>query len=183
MKKLSPIAKYLLEMGGYSDPIPEPDPTGGQTPYVVSTKTGMAGLGDTRLFNNVVIKNPTGEAFDKKKSNFGLGFDTTPELQKNVMNLIQQHGNDDDKKDLGLTDSEEGYDWDTDDPNNPYEKFASWHQINRAVGNYVTTKSNIAMKPFQLGMVPKNPAGRYDGLNTTKVGIISDKPGRKVRNK
>lgn len=172
MKKISPISKYLIEKaaGGF-------EPADGM-------KTGpeIAGFGDQGIFSNVIVKNPQGDAFDDKRKNFGLGFDMTPALAQSVMDVVKTHGDSKDKADLGL-DKEEGPDWDTDDPNNPYENFATWQQINRAVGNYVTSKSNIAMEPFRMGKVPKNPIGRYDGFHSEKIGIISEKPGRKARSR
>jgi hypothetical protein len=176
MKKLSPIAKYLVEYAQGNTP--RPSGKEGMT----TVDSGIFSFGDQAVFANVVVKNPKGEAFAaEKKPTFGLGFDMAPTLAASVMDVVRAHGDDKDKTDLGILPGEEGPEWDTDDPSNEYDKFASWQQINRAVGNYLTNRANIAMNPFKLGKVPKNPVGRYDGLDTTKMGLISDKRGRKAK--
>jgi hypothetical protein len=137
------------------------------------TNGSVSGLGGSEIFTDIVVRNPTGKGISPtttavKKPNFGLGFDLTPTLAAQVMNVMRAHGGKEAKTRLGLNGN-------TNNTENTYDEFATWQDVNQAVGNYVRSRVNTDLKPYKLGAVPLNPVSQYDGLNTTKMGLIATK--------
>lgn len=133
----------------------------------------VAGLGGSNVFTDIIVRNPTGKGISPtptsvKKPTFGLGFDLTPSLAAQVMDVMRKHGDKDAKTRLKLN-------GDTNDTENQSDEFATWQDVNQAVGNYVRTRVNTDLKPYKLGAVPLNPVSQYDGLDTTKMGLIATK--------
>jgi hypothetical protein len=174
------MSKYLKYFTESNAPVKPPS----IVPGVESIESGaVAGLGGSDVFADIIVRNPAGKGITPtttavKKPNFGLGFDLTPSLAAQVMDVMRKHGDKEAKTRLGLNDEEKERFADTDDPNNQYDEFAAWQDINQAVGNYVRSRVNTELKPYQLGAVPSNPVSRYDGLDTTKMGLIVTKPSR-----
>lgn len=133
----------------------------------------VVGLGGSEIFADIIVRNPAGKGISPtttvvKKPTFGLGFDLTPSLAAQVMNVMRVHGDKEAKTRLGLN-------GDSNDTENNYDEFATWQDVNQAVGNYVRTRVNTDLKPYKLGAVPLNPVSQYDGLDTTKMGLIATK--------
>ncbi len=147
----------------------------------VSVASGdIAGLGGVSNFSNIVVRNPAGDGFKptEKKRTFGFGFELPSSLAMQVMDVVRQHGDKEAKIRLNLDGEEKERFADTDDPENNYDEIATWQDINKAVGNYVRTKVNTKLEPYKLGAVPSNPVAQYDGLDTTKMGLVVTKPSR-----
>ena len=143
-------------------------------PGTESIESGaVAGLGGSEIFTDIIVRNPAGKGISPtsttvKKPNFGLGFDLSPSLAAQVMNVMRVHGDKEAKTRLGLN-------GDTNDTENQSDEFATWQDVNQAIGNYVRTRVNSDLKPYKLGAVPLNPVSQYDGLDTTKMGLIATK--------
>ena len=164
------MSKYLK----YFTEVNAPGKGPGIIPGTESIDSGaVSGLGGSDVFADIIVRNPTGKGISPtstavKKPNFGLGFDLTPSLAAQVMDVMRKHGDKDAKTRLRLN-------GDTNDTENQYDEFATWQDVNQAVGNYVRTRVNTDLKPYKLGAVPLNPVSEYDGLNTTKMGLIATK--------
>ena len=164
------MSKYLK----YFTEVNAPGKGPGIIPGTESIDSGaIVGLGGSDVFADIIVRNPTGKGISPsstavKKPNFGLGFDLTPSLAAQVMDVMRKHGDKDAKTRLRLN-------GDTNDTENQYDEFATWQDVNQAVGNYVRTRVNTDLKPYKLGAVPLNPVSEYDGLNTTKMGLIATK--------
>lgn len=133
----------------------------------------VSGVGGSSVFVDIIVRNPSGKGISPtsttvKKPTFGLGFDLTPSLAAQVMDVMRKHGDKDAKTRLRLN-------GDNNDTENNYDEFATWQDVNQAIGNYVRTRVNTDLKPYKLGAVPLNPVSQYDGLNTTKMGLIATK--------
>jgi hypothetical protein len=157
--------KYFIEAAA---PVSRP-PTAGET----TDKTFVPGLGGSEIFADIIVRNPAGKGISPttptvKKPTFGLGFDLTPSLAAQVMNVMRVHGDKEAKTRLGLNGN-------NNNTENTYDEFATWQDVNQAVGNYVRTRVNTDLKPYKLGAVPLNPVSQYDGLDTTKMGLIATK--------
>ena len=165
---MSKYLKYFTE----SVPTPYLPPDGKDVPGQMGSRD-IIGVGGSTIFNNIIVKNPAGSGLrtGNKKPTFGLGFDLPASLATQVMDVMRAHGDKDAKTRLGLNN-------DIDDTENKYDEFATWQDINQAVGNYVRSRVNTNLKPYKLGAVPLNPASNYDGLDTTKMGLIATKPSR-----
>ena len=162
------MSKYLKYFTEVNAPVSRP-PLAGET----TDSTFVPGLGGSEIFADIVVRNPAGKGISPtttvvKKPTFGLGFDLTPTLAAQVMNVMRAHGGKDAKTRLGLNGN-------TNNTENTYDEFATWQDINQAVGNYVRTRVNTDLKPYKLGAVPLNPVSQYDGLDTTKMGLIATK--------
>lgn len=153
MHKLSWMSQYLLER--VADNLSKPESVGDSDVIGV----GKIDLGN---FNTIVVKNPKGVGLSNKKdpkSGFGFGMGLDAPTAAFASDLIKNYGSVEDKK--PESDDDAGL------PN--------WQQVNRAVGNYVRQNIDNVLRPMGLGRVAKNPAGRYDGMDTTKIGTILDK--------
>jgi hypothetical protein len=142
-------------------------------PGVDTIDSGIPGMGGSNVFTDIVVRNPSGKGISPsstavKKPSFGLGFDLSPSLAVQVMNVMRAHGDKEAKTRLGLN-------GDTNDTENQSDEFATWQDVNQAIGNYVRTRVNTDLKPYKLGAVPLNPVSQYDGLDTTKMGLIATK--------
>jgi hypothetical protein len=164
------MSKYLK----YFTEVNAPGKGPSLVPGTESIENGaVAGLGGAEIFTDIIVRNPAGKGISPtstsvKKTNFGLGFDLSPSLAAQVMNVMRVHGGKEAKTRLGLN-------GDTNDTENQYDEFATWQDVNQAIGNYVRTRVNTDLKPYKLGAVPLNPVSQYDGLNTTKMGLIATK--------
>ena len=164
------MSKYLK----YFTEVNAPGKGPSLVPGTESIESGaIPGLGGSEIFTDIIVRNPTGKGISPtstavKKPNFGLGFDLTPSLAAQVMDVMRKHGDKDAKTRLRLN-------GDSNDTENQSDEFATWQDVNQAVGNYVRTRVNTDLKPYKLGAVPLNPVSEYDGLNTTKMGLIATK--------
>ena len=163
------MSKYLKYFTEANDPGKGPS----KYPGVDTIDSGIPGMGGSDVFADIIVRNPTGKGISPtstavKKPNFGLGFDLTPSLAAQVMDVMRKHGDKDAKTRLRLN-------GDPNNPENQSDEFATWQDVNQAVGNYVRTRVNTDLKPYKLGAVPLNPVSEYDGLNTTKMGLIATK--------
>jgi hypothetical protein len=161
---MSKYLKYFIEAAA---------PIIGKPVGETTDKAFVPGLGGSSVFTDIVVRNPAGKGTSPtttvvKKPTFGLGFDLTPSLAAQVMNVMRVHGGKEAKTRLGLN-------GDNNDTENNYDEFATWQDVNQAVGNYVRSRVNTDLKPYKLGAVPLNPVSQYDGLNTTKMGLIATK--------
>jgi hypothetical protein len=175
MKKLSKLARYILKEEEAPAPEPTPvEPSAAEALNMGTKYSQIAGVGriDLGNFNTIVVKNPTGKGLEPKKDKrdgfgFGMGIDA-PTIQF-ATDLIRNYGSGEDKfvKDPETGEERERFTDEADAPN--------WQQVNRAVGNYVRQNIDNVLLPMRLGRVAKNPVGRYDGMDTTKIGTIMDK--------
>jgi hypothetical protein len=171
MKSMNFISRYLVEVAA----------GGGFKPGGVESvgDSNVAGVSfDQAVFSNVVTKNPAGKGFKGPAAGFGFGISVTPAVASFVSNFMATNAADEDR----FTKDKDG---------NSVEKFKetgeadmpSWQQVNRAVGKYVRNKINNEMAPLRLGRVAQNPVGRYDGMDTSKIGVILDKKYSKMESK
>jgi len=165
MKKLNKISKYLVERAA--------NQPGGIESVGDSDVAGVSF--DQNVFSNVVTKNSAGKGFKGPSTGFGFGIAVNPAVASFVSNFMATNVADEDRfvKDKNGNDVEK-FD-ETGESDLP-----SWQQVNRAVGKYVRNKINNELAPMKLGRVAQNPIGRYDGMDTSKIGVILDKKYSKM---
>lgn len=133
----------------------------------------IAGISnDLGVFDNIVVKNPAGKGFtQKEKTGFGLGLSVDAPTTSFIKNFMRTHAAAEDKfiKDPETGEERERFS-NTDDMQLP-----SWKEVNRAVGNFVRQRANNNLSSMGLGRVAQNPISRYDGMDTSKIGVILDK--------
>lgn len=166
MKKLNQISKYLVEVAAGNRP-------GGVESVGDSDVAGVSF--DQSVFSNVVTKNPAGKGFKGPATGFGFGISLSPVVANFVADFMASNVADEDRfvKDKNGNDVER-FD------NTGEAGLPSWQQVNRAVGKYVRNKINNELAPMRLGRVAQNPVGRYDGMDTSKIGVILDKKYSKM---